>query len=238
MVKRQPGQELRQCGLRARAAGLPAQRRQSGVGKTHARQRRQRLRRQGAQPVKVRRHRPLGHVGGSQACQPGTGVGSKDGKRSAGAGQQFVTGTDGVVLDEMQDATRLLQLSGDPGVASDGGRLVVPGGKHRLGAEFGSQGRQGFVGPAVAADQRAAMLLQTGLQFTQRTMDEIHPAVGRRQTVKNGAVKHEYAHHFARLLQRRTEGGVIVQPQVAPQPAKRAGIRHGRPGPDRGKSSV
>jgi hypothetical protein len=65
---------------------------------------------------------------------------------------------------------------------------------------------------------RGAQRPQLGVHADQAVADELHPPVGARQWVEDGAVEDERAPHLARTAQRVVQRRMVVDPQVAPQP--------------------
>jgi len=107
-------------------------------------------------------------------------------------------------------------------------RFVVVGGKNCLYTQLLGNARQGLACHIVADDQAhlclATDLAQRLIKLNQRFTDELDPSVNARQGVKNGAIKDKYTVQLPTLAQRRVQGQVVVNTQIAPEPHQ-AGVK-------------
>lgn len=64
----------------------------------------------------------------------------------------------------------------------------------------------------------APKLLELGVKVKQRCMNKFNPSVCPGQAVKNVAVENKRTENFAARFQGVMQGGVVFDPQVAPEP--------------------
>lgn len=90
--------------------------------------------------------------------------------------------------------------------------------EHGLGAGFDGEVNELALGAAVADDERAAASAQGAVEVRQRLEQELSARTGGMTTVQEAVVEAEDRHHLVMVGERRTQGGVVVQAQVAPKP--------------------
>ena len=134
-----------------------------------------------------------------------------------------------MVLAGVQGDAGIGQSAAHLRIACQRRRLVVVAGVHRLYAQLLRQRRDLVARPAVAHDQAGAGHALRGTEFRQlrvqvgeAVQDELHPAVGARQRIKDLAVEDEDTPDVASRPQRMVQRRMVVGAQVAAKPDQRS----------------
>ena len=228
-----PVAELRPHGPRTLHAGHDAQGLQIGAFKAEGGERGHaggKIGGRGHQRPLARVPRVIGH---GQPLQPGIFVGSEHAERPSRLGQDLIAIEDDLIAQQFEPDAMGRQGSRNLGIATLCRRFIIAMGINVADAEPDGELGNRLERPAVPDDQAAPAGAQGLIQLHQRAMDELDapiPAV--RQGIQDVPVEHEDAIDPGVLLQRGSQGGMIVVAQVAAEPdqgGRRRGRRHEDP---------
>ena len=163
-----------------------------------------------------------------QPLQPGIFVRREYRKRTTGLCHDLRAVENRLILEIVEGNAGRGKFCGDLGIALFGGRFVIAVGKYRRNAEFARKRRNLIAGGSMANDQPATAPAQCRVEFEQRLVDEMYPAiVFCRQRIKNSRIENKGAKNLTCLGKRRAQGGVVVIAEVAAKPDEGFFLWHG-----------
>lgn len=171
----------------------------------------------------------LGEIGWSDDFPPLTRIRGEDSEGFAGVVEHLSAFEDDVVFDGLELATRGAESSRDLGISFESIGFVVMTRDHQIGSQQGGELRNLFNRVADDGDETSPESSQFLIDFFERAMDERESSIRPTgQGVEDDRVVDEDDHHFARSFAGQGEGGMIVEAQIAANPAQGTGskLRH------------